>query len=240
MALIDDLVAYWSLDEASGDALDAHGSNDLTDNNTVGAATGLVSGARDFERDNSESFSISDNADLSFGDEDFEFAGWIYIESFASFHMLWTKGIPEYSIYIHGGEQKLHWDVQSLVEVIHPTVLSTGAWYFVTTFHDATSNLLGITINGGAATTVSYSSGGVDGSGTFELGGRSGNQFFDGLMDEVGCWRRLLTSDERTELYNSGDGRDYAYISGGGSPIDVTPYRIQLVAGTQVLSGGIS
>ena len=35
----DQLVAFWPLDEASGDAVDSYGSNDLTENGTVSATT---------------------------------------------------------------------------------------------------------------------------------------------------------------------------------------------------------
>jgi hypothetical protein len=53
MPVIDSLIGDWEMDEASGQALDSHGSNPLTDNNTVGASGGW----RDFESDNVESFS---------------------------------------------------------------------------------------------------------------------------------------------------------------------------------------
>ena len=40
----------------------------------------------------------------------------------------------------------------------------------------------------------------------------SGNM--DGLIDEVGFWKRTLTSGERTQLYNSGNGLAYPFSSG--------------------------
>jgi len=48
------LVAWWSLDEASGNRADSHGGNTLTDNNTVGYAAGKVGNAADFESGDSE------------------------------------------------------------------------------------------------------------------------------------------------------------------------------------------
>jgi trimeric autotransporter adhesin len=36
-----------------------------------------------------------------------------------------------------------------------------------------------------------------------------GSQFFNGVLDEVGIWNRVLTSTEVTELYNSGVGKQY-------------------------------
>ena len=57
------------------------GANTLTDTNTVGATTGKVSGARDFELSNSEYFTIADNAALSVGDVAFTVAAWVNLES---------------------------------------------------------------------------------------------------------------------------------------------------------------
>ena len=81
MALTDNLISVWEMDEASGDAIDAHGSNDLTDTNTVAAAAGKINGARDFETGNSECFLLADNTDLSMGDIDFSITAWVQLES---------------------------------------------------------------------------------------------------------------------------------------------------------------
>ena len=44
--LLDKLVSYWKLDEASGDAVDSVGTNTLTAHNAPGTATGVVNGLR--------------------------------------------------------------------------------------------------------------------------------------------------------------------------------------------------
>ena len=70
MALTDNLISAWELSEASGNAIDSHGSNDLTDNGSVGTGTGLVYGtARHFDGSD-DGFNIIDNTDLSVGDID--------------------------------------------------------------------------------------------------------------------------------------------------------------------------
>ncbi|GAG88612.1 unnamed protein product, partial [marine sediment metagenome] len=41
------------------------------------------------------------------------------------------------------------------------------------------------------------------GAAEFQIGSRQGpNSPLDGRVDEVGFWKRLLTADERTALYN--------------------------------------
>ena len=74
--LTTSLIAHWNLDEASGTRVDAKGGNDLTDNNTVTQATGIVSNAGQFTAANSEYLSIADNAALSTGDIDFTIPLW--------------------------------------------------------------------------------------------------------------------------------------------------------------------
>ena len=71
MALTDSLISYWKLDEASGNATDSHGTNTLTDTNTVTSVAGKINTARYFTNANTEFFTLADNASLSTGDIDF-------------------------------------------------------------------------------------------------------------------------------------------------------------------------
>ena len=50
--LLTGLVSYWELDEANGTRYDAHGTNDLTDGNSLPSNTGKVNAlAADWVRD---------------------------------------------------------------------------------------------------------------------------------------------------------------------------------------------
>ncbi len=229
MALTDNLVSYWSLDEASGGAIDAHGSNDLTSHGSPEppSVTGKVNNARDFEETNSTYFSHTDNSDLSLGtDSDFTFTCWVQLESKTNYRMFVTKfteAIPtsdnqcEYSIRYDSVEDKFRFLVgngSSFGNVIANTLgsPSTGAWYFIIAWHDSVADTLNIQVNNGSVDSTGWSGGTQDGSQDFEMG-RQPSFYHDGLLDEVGFWKRVLTSDERTDLYNSGSGRDYTYIS---------------------------
>ena len=57
MALTDNLVSYWKLDESSGNAADSVGSNTLTNTNTVTYSAGKINNGADFERDSAQYFS---------------------------------------------------------------------------------------------------------------------------------------------------------------------------------------
>ena len=83
------LVSYWNLDEVSGTRYDAHGDNDLTDNNTVGSTDGL--GGRkcaSFDGDNEEYLSQSvasiDNYDLFVNDTDVSVGGWFNLSQIST------------------------------------------------------------------------------------------------------------------------------------------------------------
>jgi len=64
----------------------------------------------------------------------------------------------------------------------------------------------------------------VNGASDFAIGARRDTAplYFDGRIDEVGLWKRVLTTAERTALYNSGAGvadpfaitRSYYYAGG--------------------------
>lgn len=240
MALADNLVAYYSLDEASGNAVDAHSTYDLTENGTIGTATGKVSGARDFERDGSDDyFSHADDAAFSRGDTDFTFAFWVQFESLNNFARIFSKTAGsnyEYGLYIRDpaftGNYEFRWhcsddgaDEGTILSSSTIGALSAATWYFVCVWHDSVNNQLGISVNAGTADTTSHTTGVYNGTAAFEIGreGAEASRYLDGLVDEFGLWGRVLTSDERTELYNSDSGRDYAYITGGGGAADAVP-----------------
>ncbi len=220
MALKTSLISYWKLDEASGDALDAHGSNDLTDTNTVGSATGKINNARDFENDNTEYFSHADNSDLTTGDIDFTFACWVQFES-GNVSTILNKGDGgsgggnyEYGL-IFWSDSLLYFDVRNSVgalgEVGDVTTRTTGVWYWVCVWHDSVANTLNLQVNAETVNSVSWTTG-VDGvlGHPFQIGrGLGSGRSMDGLIDEAAFWKRVLTSDERAEIYNSGSGLSY-------------------------------
>lgn len=227
MALTDNLVAFWELEEASGTREDAHSTNDLADNNTVTSATGKVGTAADFEASNAESLSIAGNAALQAGDIDFTIAAWVNLESKDANSGIVVKDSPtdgEYYIRYVLSSDRLNFIVYgtsafgSLNEVGADTLgsPSVSTWYFVVAWHDATANTINIQVNNGTVDSHAHSAGIHSGTGSFKLGANSFAQYHDGLVDQVGIWKRVLTSQERTDLYNSGNGLSYAALSAGG------------------------
>lgn len=236
MALSDNLTCYFSLNEASGDAIDAHGSSDLDDFGTTGSATGKVGNARDFEAGDSDVLALINATELDLGsDDDFCFTLWVQFESLGAYRILVCRSTPDvaaanddfaYRIYYDVASDRLKFTVGNSSSSAEATANnlgapSTGTWYFIVAWHDKTANTINIKVNNGTVDSTSWS-GGTQACGAlsyFRLGSQPTTLWHDGLLDEVGFWKgRYLTDDEQTELYNNGNGRDYNYII-NGNPI---------------------
>lgn len=220
--LNNSLIAVWKLEETSGTRNDSKGTNHLTDNNTVASATGKLGTAADFEVANSEYLSIADNTDLSTGDIDFTFAFWVQLESKAANMTLVMKqgaaGTREYAVTYLLSSDRFRFAVSNdgtATTTINADALgvpSTATWYFVVVWHDATANTINIKINDGTTNSVSHTTGVFDGTVAFTMGATATpNTYHDGLLDNVYFWKRVLTAGEMTELYNSGNGKDYPF-----------------------------
>lgn len=226
MALTDDLVSFWHLDEASGTREDAHGSNHLAQSGGVGVAAGRLGSAADF--DGSDDYlEINDNASLSAGDIDLTLACWVYFDSVSGVRDIagkWSSGgFGEYWLDLdssgrlrwRGGDTGgSHWSVSATTF----GAVTTGTWYFVVGWHDAAANEVGISVNGTTSDTASWSAGAGDNERPFRVGAQHGAANpLDGRVDAVAFWKRKLSASEITQLYNSGNGLDYPFA---GSLLD--------------------
>jgi hypothetical protein len=228
MSLLTSLVSHWALTEASGTRADSHGTNDLADNSTVASGSGFGGNVADFELNFAEFLDHADNADLSTGDIDFTLAAWVNLESKDAFadQVIIGKAsavpVQEYMLRYDGGQDRFRWIVLDSSNSVgsvtfSATTPSTGTWYLVVAWHDAAANQIGISVNAGTAATTSWTTGVRDGAGEFALGREGGRNtdYFDGLMWGASLWKRVLTSQERTDLYNGGAGLPYASFGGG-------------------------
>ncbi len=227
MSLINNLISYWPMDEVSGDRADKHGSNTLTDNNTVGSAAGIISNGADFERSNSEVFSAADSVSLSFtGDWSFNFwikleqtpsgagAAFVFLEKASSYGAL-AFNTNAFRVQFQNGANISNKDYSGFF-----VAGDVGNWRMVTMTCDVSAGANGISLykngvvkTGSVATNNATSVG--DTANTFYMGASNLSvNFTDGVMDEVGLWGRVLTSSEVTELYNGGAGLAYPFSGG--------------------------
>lgn len=229
--LTTSLVSYWELEETSGTRVDSHGSNDLTDNNTVTSGTGIQGTCADFEVDNSEYLSITDASqsglDLT-GDLSFNF--WFKPETqdgverhvVAKFQESGNHRAYTFSYTANGasGFLRLTADDNGTAPATSltssNTTINSGTWYMATLTYDASAGTakfyldasqIGSNVTGGP---TSIHNGGAD----FRISGTAdGSGLVDGLIDEVGVWSKILTTSEISDLYNSGSGIPYEEVS---------------------------
>lgn len=218
MALTDGLESYWPLDEASGTRADAHGANHLTDNNTVGSATGKIGNAALFVAANSENLSHADNASLSLGDEDFTVAAWIHTPpTIPGIGIIWDKGGQALGYITSDNAGCIVFSTGGGDQFSGALSIVGNTWYYVICSFEAATNTKRIWING-----TEWTAGGsppTDNANDFRIGSYStGTAFYyDGIIDEVGFWKRLLTTQEKTDLYNGGAGLTYPFGGGGAA-----------------------
>ena len=255
MALTDNLEAYWRLDEESGTREDRAGSNDLTDNGTVLYATGKVGNAADFVEANTEYLSIADNASLSTGNEDMSMILWVNIDDTAGEHRIASKWTAQIEYLLEEGgatADRFTWwvgDTSGSCSVgattYGDTSAAVGNWVMIFVYVDITADEIGISINDGTVDTAVLTITPADGTDPFYLGYNSTTVGLDGQLDEVGFWKRKLTSTEVTTLYNSGNGitHPFHYPSLAGSFVStgaVAKKSARALAGPLVLAGTVA
>ena len=88
MTLVDNLGAYWKLDESSGNAIDSVGSLSAVNTSVTYASAKINNGAT---YNGSAYHTISDNSAIK-PTSDISFGGWVNITSTSSYQMLIAKG----------------------------------------------------------------------------------------------------------------------------------------------------
>lgn len=220
--LLDGILAYYKLDEASSPRVDSIGSNDLTKLLSVdpGNNTGKVGSCADFT-----SNTILKGSPLDIPG-DFTIACWVNFQSDVGVNGIlgsFDDNTGNHKAFYLSAPSSLtpQWYVNPDGGVFTGTILnygssvSTGIWYFFTCWLDTTNNTINLRVNNDTANEVSTSyTGGVYNNMTvWEMGTYDSNlaRAFQGCLDEVGVWTRVLTDEEITELYNGGSGLTYPF-----------------------------
>lgn len=213
------IVSRWKLDEASGARADDVGSNNLTDNNTVGSGTGPFDDTcADFELGNTEFLNITDGAQsgLDFaGDMSISF--WINLETTGIQNEILSKwGANDanraYRLrYNTGG----NFDMEvrdgigvTKIEGSKAFSITTGIWYHVLIVLDVSAQDITLYVDGQSEGLFSISTATataiLDSNADFELGARTdGSLYLDGLMQDAIMWNDELTASDASDLYDA-------------------------------------
>jgi hypothetical protein len=219
---VEDLIAYYELDETTGVVVDELGTNDGTNYGSTRGETGIINYSFYFDGSNDyvgvphdASLQITGNLSVSL---------WFYIDAFTTGNHIIeyrASGESEATNYLYSwlinsdGSASYGHEYgagQDEWRNYNPG-LNTGEWYHLAMVRDVNLNEYNIYLNGEESDTWSFvndPSGGSSGSlriGADILTGK----YHDGRIDEVGIWDRVLTFDEVSDLYNSGVGQPYPF-----------------------------
>lgn len=231
MALTDNLVSYWKLDESSDGSGavtrdDAHSTNDLTDNNTTPSGTGKINNGANFAEANTEYLAIADASQTGLDvSGDLSMQAWIKPANGGANRLVVSKanGSGEF------GFTMLQTSVNSILSTVDQdtgptrsqartsgTVDVTGSvWTHVVVTFNASNGQITIYFDGSsqALNIDTTNARGINNNAEpFSIASSgSGGNSYNGLIDEVGIWSRVLTGTEVGELYNSGAGLAYPF-----------------------------
>lgn len=229
-SLLINLKASWKLGEASGASrIDSVAGKILASNNSVQQVTGKIGNAAGFASASSRYLSIATHADLEFGDNDFTIGFWFYVDSVASDMALVAKNDDT----VGGGGLGREWLVSyapslgcmrlvifdstdtaralNLTTFGNPTI---NTWYCYLGWYDKAAHKLRGNINNGTVDELDMTGLAIHAatSAPLNVGRRSVPSsflYYDGRIDNLNLWKKVLTSGERASFYNSGTGREH-------------------------------
>ncbi len=222
--LLASLAWAYNFDEASGNALAAYGGLDLTDNNTVQAASAPAShlgSARKFSDTNNESFSYADNTAFEVGGQD--------VSMYVIINFTTSTGSPVFAGKYESSKREWRFRLNGSAEInLDYTVdgstqesknagtfggISTGTWYGILIDFDHGTDV-GISVNNSTRETRSETNTIYTGTSTFGIGTGSGGGGGDVDADMALFirWNKLLSAAEKTDLHNSGNFKQYPFI----------------------------
>lgn len=222
MAIIDDLISYYKLDESSGDAIDAHGSNDGTVSGATQNVSGKINTAYDFEQSNFDKINLNSKIFTS-DTTTFSVGGWVKAEANGKRQFILGRTLGG---YLWLGYQTADWTGigmgvydGSWHSVTDGSDFSVGSWMHIIGTYDGTTLRLyiaGVEVADTAWTgTLTHT-----GSNNMVIGDNNtdnvATRSFDGLLDEMGFWNKCLSPTEVLALSNV---FPYPFISGWANKI---------------------
>lgn len=212
------LIHYWTMDETTGDRVDSVGGLDLTPVNSATYGAGKLGNALDLDLDTSDYLTSSTVEQMSC---DWTIAGWFWPESLGELGTYRTffknggswggGGGPDMKIaYNNQFACCLAQGTNNEGSCTHAPGIVVGAWNFVAFRHDNTNHIIYARTNLTDAAPHPYDFTMSTTTMAVTMGrGTPLGQMFDGLIDEVGWWSRMLLDEELVLLYNGGAGMTY-------------------------------
>jgi len=231
--LINGLVAYYKLDETSGDAADSSGAGlTLTNDNVVPfTASGKIGRAADISVAGMDRRLSGSSNSLRLSGGTFYVAYWVRPTEESPSSTTVRPHLGRYQIATNNRSFEFatsrndantsnvfrflaSTNGTTIVSLPSTSTVSLNTWYLVRAYYNASGNTIGIAVDNGSFATTSLGASLFNptiSDAPFRIGARVGESTACGQIDEVGIWNRLLTSDEETALWNAGAGRTHPF-----------------------------
>lgn len=219
------LVAFWKFEETATPYSEYTGAYALTASSTPGTATGKIGKAVDLEWSTEWQYLFrSGVSDLTFNNVTFTLSCWVKFESIESTYFvgLMTRydtggGKREYGLFCDNTWKCLDFrvspdGVNSVAARTPNESVTTGVWYNVVGWYNATTDSAYIAINDGTIYRTYGATGAKPAANDFCIGMNvtSTNNRLDGLIDCAGVWNTCPQASDGyamlTSLYNGGNG----------------------------------
>lgn len=206
--LWNNLISYWTGDNTPNDA---KGTYNGTLTNGATYATGKINNGFSLDGTN-DYILISPTLGASFSSPTSAHSYSAWVKTVASgYNIIIQNGAASRGTMMGFQGRRLNmWYRGGNVSVQSTLQITDGIWNHVTCTYDG-SGTIKLYINGNLDSTFTgitwadSSETCVTNLGSYNLG----NLFFNGIIDELGAWGKVLTASEVTELYNSGNGKQY-------------------------------
>jgi hypothetical protein len=227
--LADELLAYYSLEEITGNAVDSVGNYNLPlSGGVTQQETGVVGDCYAFATDGYLGYQDLNNFDFS---GSFSLSCWINTTSTSSWSSVAANFGPSnygWELVDVGDPRKIYWRLRHPPDnttIISSTTINDGFWHHIAASYNATDDTMKLWIDGELEGTT-YCAGPVYSSNCYlTIGSRLAGAYFNGYIDEVGFWDGTeFSEDEVDSLYNAGAGQAYPFTVGE----DADSIRIQI------------
>jgi hypothetical protein len=215
----DGLLHYWALEETSGTRYDSIGNADLSDYHSPGYDTGKHGNCATFSYTSGDrlegALDSDDEIDLVDG---FTIVGWFYATGSSSYGGLvemWDAPAFTWRALIQktdSGENGFTFYCFDYGKyVVCNSVDIRNGWHLLVAWFDPSDNKLYGQIDNNAPVASSAITPPASAPMDWIRFGMANSVYYDGKADEIGLYGRVLTSDERAELWNGGAGKFNPY-----------------------------
>jgi len=235
MAITDNLSAFYEFESGTLENDSTANGFTLTNTGTVTSVTGKVGNGASFTAPGTQELSRASTALLQPG-PDFTIACWFKTSTFVAGGICVKDDVGsnrQWNLNTNADTTLscFTFDSVSGNDGVGTSALTTNTWYFLVFSYDSATKKCSIYWNDNTGNTSAGLTNGIKTNGTsaFEIGNRGGTLDLTGIVDQLGFWQRVLTSTERTYLYNGGTGRTYAELVPIGTEL-IMPVMVELLS----------